>query len=106
MKITPRGNIKPIQLGASENVLFDFSSNLPPNRLRNVRAVVQPRMNVELPHSIANYIKAYLDMKNISGNPNNLHKSIIVKHPFGAPSAKAINDGLPIYRNIPKTAQN
>ncbi|KAK9744663.1 Insect cuticle protein [Popillia japonica] len=66
VKILPRGNLKPIQLGVPENVLFDFSSNIPPKPLKNVvprPGVVQP-MTQQFPYNVPNYISAHLDNQN------------------------------------------
>ncbi|KAI4464350.1 structural contituent of cuticle [Holotrichia oblita] len=69
VKILPRGNLKPIQLGVPENVLFDFSSNIPPRPSQSVASVV-PRPGIvqpitqQFPYNVPNYISTHLDSQN------------------------------------------
>lgn len=64
VKVLPRGNIKPVQLGASENVLFDFSANLPPKTPKSTGSSVIRQINQQFPYNVPTYISAHLENQN------------------------------------------
>ncbi|GJQ86701.1 hypothetical protein Trydic_g14775 [Trypoxylus dichotomus] len=68
VKIVPRNNLKPVQLGVPENTLFDFSSNIPPRPSKSIGSAIIPgntqQLNQQFPYNVPNYISTHLETPN------------------------------------------